>query len=85
MKPVKLGVKIAESATGYVLGLLPYTGKRADTAFGKTTQTVLDVGDNFLCLGHRIYLDNYYMSLELVKALYDQDTLCCGTVNANRV
>ena len=61
MKPVKLDVKIAESATGYVLGLLPYNGKRADTAFGKTTQTVLDVSDNFLRLGHRIYLDNYYM------------------------
>ena len=88
IKPVKWGVKlftIAESATGYVLGLLPYTGKRPDTAFGKTTQTVLDVSDNFLRLGHRIYVDNYYMSLELVKALYDRDTLCCGIVNANRV
>ena len=76
---------IAESATGDVLGLLPYTGKRPDTAFGKMTQTVLDVSDNFLHLGHRIYLDNYYMSQELTKALYDRDTLCCGPAGANRV
>ena len=44
MKPVKWGVRwftIVEPATGYVLGLLPYTGKRADTAFGKTTEMVL--------------------------------------------
>ena len=44
MKAVKLGVRwftIVEFATGYVLCLLPYTGKRADTAFGKTTETVL--------------------------------------------
>ena len=78
IKPVKWDVKlftIAESATGYVLGLLPYTGKRPDTAFGKTTHTVLDVSDNFLHLGHRMYLDNYYMSLELVKALYDPNNI----------
>ena len=50
-----------------------------------TLPSVRRLSDNFLHLGHRIYLDNYYMSLELVKALYDRDTLCCGPADANRV
>ena len=88
IKPVKWGIKLftlAESATGYVLNVLPYTGKRDDTVFSKTTQTVLDVSSLYLHLGHHLFLDNYYMSIELVKALFSKATLCCGTVNANRV
>ena len=68
-----------------MLNLVPYTGKRADTDVGKTTQTVLDVSEDYLQLGHHIFLDNYYMSMELVTALAEKNTLCCGTVNSNRV
>ena len=55
IKPVKWGIKLftlAESTTGYVLDLLPYTGKRAETAMSKTAQTVLDVSRHFLNIGH---------------------------------
>ena len=88
IKPVKWGIKLftlAESATGYVLNLIPYTGKRVDTDLSKTTQTVLDVAHDYMHLGHHLFMDNYYMSIELVSSLSGKDTLCCGTVNSNRV
>ena len=88
IKPVKWGIKLftlAESITGYVLDLLPYTGRRADTIYSKTTQTVLDVSRHYLHLGHHIFFDNYYMSVELIRVLFEKKSLCCGTVNANRV
>ena len=88
IKPVKWGIKLftlAESTTGYVLDLLPYTGKRAETAMSKTAQTVLDVSRHFLNLGHDFFFDNCYMSIELLHALAAKNSLCCGTVNANRV
>ena len=47
---VKWGIKlftVVKSTTGYVLNVLPYTGKRA-TNYGKTTQVVLDVVTDFL-------------------------------------
>ena len=88
IKPVKWGIKLftlAESITGYVLDFLPYTGRRADTIYSKTTQTVLDVSRHYLHLGHHIFFDNYYMSVELMRVLFEKKSLCCGTVNANRV
>jgi len=88
MKPVKWGIKlftIAEAKTGYVLNLLPYVGKREDTGVGKTTQTVLDVGKDYLDKGHRFFTDNYYTSVELMTKLEQRKTLFCGTVNSNRV
>ena len=88
IKPIKWGIKlftVAESTTGYVLNVLPYTGKLCVTNYGKTTQTVLDVAKDFLMKGHKFFLDNYYMSLELMKVLAQMNTLCCGTVNSSRV
>ena len=88
IKPAKWGIKLftlAESTTGYVLDLLPYTGKRAETAMSKTAQTVLDVSRHFLNLGHHFFFDNYYTSIELLHALAAKNSLCCDTVNANRV
>jgi len=88
IKPVKWGIKLftlAESTTGYVLNLVPYVGKRDDTNKSKTTQTVLDVSCHYLNLGHHIFFDNYYTSIELMKALFAEKTLCCGTINMNRV
>ena len=68
----------------YVLNLIPYTGKRADTDVSKTTQTVLDVAHDYLHLGHHLFMNNYYMSIEFGSSLSGKDTLCCGTVNSNR-
>ena len=77
--------KRAESTTGYVLDVLPYTGKRAETAMSKMAQTVLDVSCHFLNHGHHFFFDNYYMSNKVTHALAAKNSLCCGTVNTNRV
>ena len=53
----------------YVLNLIPYTGKRANTDVSKMTQMVLDVAHDYLYLGHHSFMDNYYMSIELVASL----------------
>ena len=76
---------MAESTPGYVLNVLPYTGKHCVTNYGKTIQTVLDVAKDLLMKGHQFYMDNYDMSLELMKVLAQMNTLCCGTVNSSRV
>ena len=88
IKPIKWGIKlftVAESTSGYVLNIIPYMGKRIDTVYSKTTQTVLDVCKHNLNRGHHIFLDNYYMSVELVRVLKESHTLACGTINSNRV
>ena len=87
IKPIKWGIKnftLAESRSGYVLNVSTYIGQRPTTKYSKTTQTVLDVAQNYLNFGHRIFMDNYYMSVELVNALRCKRALCCGTVNSNR-
>ena len=87
IKPIKWGTKLftlAESKTGYVLNILLYSGKQPDTEYSKITQTVLDVARYSLNKGHRFFMDNYYMSVELVKVLTENFTLCCGTINAAR-
>ena len=50
IKPIKWGIKlftVAESTTGYVLNVLPYTGKRCVTNYGKTTQNRTGCGQGF--------------------------------------
>ena len=72
INPNKWGIKlftVAEPTSGYVLNIIPYMGKRIDTVYSKTTQTVLDVCKHNLNRGHHIFLDNYYMSVELVRVL----------------
>ena len=86
--PVKWGIKLftlAEAKTGYVVNILPYAGRRPDTDVGKTTQTVLDVCQPYLNKGHRVFMDNYYTSVELMGKLAEKRTLSCGIVNSNRV
>ena len=88
IKPVKWGIKLltlAEAKTGYVVNILPYAGRRPDTDVGKTTQTVLDVCQPYLNKGHRVFMDNYYTSVELMEKLAEKRTLSCGTVKSNRV
>ena len=47
---------------------------------------VLSLLEKFKLLdkGHRIYMDNYYTSPELLEELYFRETYTCGTVRNNR-
>ena len=51
----------------------------------RTTKLVLGLMEKFHLLdkGHRVYMDNYYTSLELFEELYFRETYACGTVRMN--
>ena len=52
----------------------------------RTTTLVLSLLEKFQLLdkGHRVYMDNYYTSPELLEELYFRETYACATVRNNR-
>lgn len=88
-KPIKWGIKvwvIADSSTGYVLGLQVYLGKKADKNedFLLGEQVVLDLGQHFFDKYHCIYFDNFFTSLKLLQILFENKTYACGTFRNGR-
>jgi hypothetical protein len=94
-KPNKFSIKlwmISEATTGYISGFEVYTGREVTVgndihgSMGRTTKLVVGLMEslNFNDHGYHLYFDNYFNSPELVNALYQRKTLCCGTVNRNR-
>ena len=97
-KPNKFHVKIFEvcdSETGYVSAFEIYTGKNhtmprlPEGTFAhcnKTAKVVLSLlnSADLLNKGRRVYMDNFYTSVDLYENLMFLDTLACGTVNLNR-
>ena len=89
-KPTKWGIKawaMAESDSGYMLGLNIYCGKSDHTEAGLTYKVVMDLVR--LCeiqgQGHTIYMDNLYSSTKLFNDLYKTHlTKAAGTVRLNR-
>ena len=83
-------------STGYIIGFDVYTGKGTfssangshpmDPQCTRTTMLVLGLLEKFKLLdkGHRVYMDNYYTSPELLEELYFRETYACGTVRNNR-
>ena len=96
-KPARFHIKLfqmCESVSGYISAFMVYTGKgschRNDATLnpdcGRTTKTVMTLAENagVLDKGHRIYMDNFYTSPELIEELLYRDTPACGTVRLNR-
>ena len=88
--------QVSESSTGYIIGFDVYTGKVTfssakescpmDPPCTRTTMLVLILLEKFKLLdkGHRVYMDNYYTSPELLEELYFREKYACGTVRNNR-
>ncbi|KAJ2937132.1 hypothetical protein O0L34_g19441 [Tuta absoluta] len=87
-KRARYGIKFFEltSADGYVLNMMMYTGKMADTAVkGKKIQkVVLKLIRPYALKGHSLYMDNLYNSVELSQKLIDLKTHTTGTLRVNR-
>ena len=93
-KPNKYGIKaftIADSANGYILDTLLYTG--ADTLENSNPQynhlpqparVVLDLSTEYLGQGRTIYTDRYYTSIPLTETLSSHQTHFTGTCMKNR-
>jgi hypothetical protein len=99
-KPNKFGIKLyqlCESESGYTICFVVYTSDDTEIeeyAYlvgadpGQSTTTKLVVGLLAKCgllgKGYKVYMDNYYNSVELAEELNAQDTYLCGTLRVNR-
>ena len=87
-KPTNWGIKcftLADSATGYVLNTLVYTGADTlDEACYKTlpqpARVVLQLIERYIGCGHHLFTDRYYSSLPLASTLYSLNTSFTGTI-----
>ena len=95
LKPTKWGLKsfvLADSKTGFVLDIIPYTGAETkdvflsacDSTLPMLTQVVLALSQKYLSKGHHIYADRLYSSVPLVTALESRLTCFTGTVDKRR-
>ena len=89
-KPTKWGIKIwviADSATGYTYNFDVYTGKRdktAKTSFGLAYDVVFRLMSTLFGQGYKLFVDNFYSSVQLCKDLLKHQTTLCGTILTNR-
>ncbi len=95
LKPTKWGLKsfvLADSVTGYVLNIIPYTGgetkdnflSACDSTLPMLAQIVVALSENYLDKGHHLYCDRLYSSVPLVRALQSRLTCFTGTVDRRR-
>ncbi|CAH1972612.1 unnamed protein product [Acanthoscelides obtectus] len=90
-KRKRFGIKLFAlcETSGYMYNFIIYTG--ADTIYEAqhsqepvTSRIVLSLVDSLLDKGYRLFLDNYYTSVDLVHKLVKRRTDCVGTIRANR-
>ena len=95
LKPIKWGLKsfvLADSATGFILNIIPYTGgetkdiylSNCNPELPSLTQIVLALVENYLHKGHHIYADRLYSSVPLVDELERCNTGYTGTLVRTR-
>jgi hypothetical protein len=86
-KPNKYGLKVfllAAAKSGYCYKIYFYTGK-SENGLYKTKDIVWHLIEDFNVIGHCIYADNWFTTLDLVKELTDQQIGYIGTLRKNRV
>ena len=94
-KHTKWGLKVftlADSKTGYIYNMLPYTGRETPDVFvsqfshlNMTGQIVTHLMTPLLDRGHHLFADRYYSGVNLVTDLYRRNTGFTGTMMPNRV
>ena len=87
-KPTKWGMKIwvlACSVTGYTYDYSVYLGKSVmKSVFGLGYDVTMNLCKSLFGQGYKLFIDNFYTSAVLLKALLKKKTLACGTINAGR-
>ena len=94
LKRGRFGVKLfllADSSTGFVFRILPYQGKTTQwrdstlrDRFGFGGAAVLSLLEGSLNKGHRVCIDNWFMSVQLTRKPLEKKTHVLGTVRKNR-
>ena len=88
-KPTKWGMKlwvIADAATGYTFDYEVYTGKSSTvlSKFGLGYSVVMRLMKSLFGQGYKLFVDNYYTSVQLFIDLLEHNTTACGTILVNR-
>jgi hypothetical protein len=93
-KVARYGIKlyvITDAVTAYILKVVIYTGKSTYYATSKqqerkkTVQVVKQLVEPFVGTYQTIYVDRFYMSVDVLKSLADQNLFLTRTMLANRV
>ena len=94
LKPTKWGLKafvLADSETGYICSILPYTGQEMRAYLSSCNddlpllaKVVVTVAEKYLGKGHHIYADRFYSSVPLADDLEKKDRGYTGTIISNR-
>ena len=99
-KRERYGIKmymLCESRTGYLLGIIIYTGATSEypepsntflhkpfAEFGNPSKVVMSLRDKYLGQGYSLTVDNLYTSPELAKFLYENRTDIYGTLRRKK-
>lgn len=76
---------MADSATGYVLNTVVYTGKEGSAASRDLAMgVVLQLMEPFVDKGYRLFVDNWYTTVPLFLTMERRGILACGTVRAKQ-
>ena len=73
--------------TGYVVQCIPYFSRDNRSSPFKLYQDVvlkLLMASEILGKGFRLFIDNFYTSVELMEDLWARGTYACGTIRRNR-
>lgn len=87
LKPIKRGYKVWTRAdeTGYICEFQIYTGRNRDCAEKNlATRVVKDLTTTITGHNHKVFFDNFFSSVELVKDLQGQKIQACGTICKDR-
>ncbi|CAK1595847.1 unnamed protein product [Parnassius mnemosyne] len=81
---------VLANANGLVCNFDVYQGVRTYPRYDNTTlglgeKAVLNLVDDFLSAGHKLYFDRYFMTPRLARELKERDILCTGTIMKNRI
>lgn len=87
-KPTRWGMKLwvlADSKNGYTYDYEVYTGKGLPVSRnGLAYDVVMRLCKSLSKQGYRVYFDNFYTGVQLLKDLFTNGTVCCGTLITNR-
>lgn len=86
-KPTKWGMKLwvlADSLTGYTYNFDIYLGRGEVSRNGLAYDVVTKLCSPLYGQGYKLYVDNFYSSVNLFKDLIQKSIYACGTVILNR-
>ncbi|KAL4091617.1 hypothetical protein QTP88_026276 [Uroleucon formosanum] len=85
-KKSRFGIKLFKLCISpcYTLAIKVYAGKEANAELNVGSKIVLELSEPYLDCGRTLYVDNWYISIELAESLNGRQTHLVGTLRSNR-